>query len=155
MNKRQNERNVMKPTDAAGFSLVEVMIALLIFSFGIMALWSLQYSSTIENANSRRVSEANIWATHLMERYMAIPWDATDPRWPLLADTAGVDVPMGPVDPNIGAQTAAPYTFTVRVADDAAPPTMKTITIAVNSMALASRANQQNYAITALKVRSW
>jgi type IV pilus assembly protein PilV len=56
------------------FSLIEVLIALSIFSIGILAVVSLQISSMDLNTSSRRLTDATAMASERMERLLALPY---------------------------------------------------------------------------------
>jgi prepilin-type N-terminal cleavage/methylation domain-containing protein len=58
-----------------GFTLVEVMIALGILSFGVLAVASMQSSALLGTSRSNSVTIATNIATDRMERLMAIPYD--------------------------------------------------------------------------------
>lgn len=64
-----------------GFSLVEIMIALVIFSLGILAVGAMQITSVYGNTKSRMVSDAANAATDFMENLLA-----RDYQHPLLID---------------------------------------------------------------------
>jgi len=61
-----------------GFSLIEVLIALAIFSIGILAVTSLQVSASLQNRNSSEITEASAIAFNQMEELMLIPYDHND-----------------------------------------------------------------------------
>jgi len=58
-----------------GFTLVEVMIALGILSFGVLAVASMQSSALLGTSRSNSVTIASNIATDRMERLMAISYD--------------------------------------------------------------------------------
>ncbi|MDB9823332.1 prepilin-type N-terminal cleavage/methylation domain-containing protein [Deltaproteobacteria bacterium] len=58
-----------------GFTLVEVMVALGILSFGVLAVASMQTSSLLGTARSNAVTMATTTAMDRMERLMALPFD--------------------------------------------------------------------------------
>jgi len=58
-----------------GFSLIEVLIAISIFSIGMLAVVSLQISSMNLNASSRRLTDATALASETMERLLALPYN--------------------------------------------------------------------------------
>lgn len=60
------------------FSLIEVLIAMAIFSIGILAVVSLQVSSMNLNASSRRLTEAAALASERMERLLVLPYNHDD-----------------------------------------------------------------------------
>lgn len=61
-----------------GFTLIEVLIALAIFSIGILAVGSMQLRSTGGNTNARVLTEASIWCQDRVETLMSYPY--TDPN---------------------------------------------------------------------------
>lgn len=69
-----------KNTAAAfrGFTLIEVMIAVAIFSIGILAIAGLQIKSINSNAAARMQSEATVAAVDCMERLMSLPYEHPD-----------------------------------------------------------------------------
>ena len=64
-----------KPLDNQGFTLLEVVIALAIFSVGIMAVASLQVSSTNGDLRARLATEAATAAHDQAERLLSIDYD--------------------------------------------------------------------------------
>lgn len=67
-----------KMTGNAGFSLIELMIAIAVFSIGILAVASLQVSAISGNAKGRMISEELAIAESQLEFLMAQPY-ATSP----------------------------------------------------------------------------
>lgn len=61
-----------------GFSMVEVLIAIAIFSIGILAVNSLQLSSIGSGSNARRITDATYFAAEQMERLISLPYDHDD-----------------------------------------------------------------------------
>lgn len=57
-----------------GFTLIEVMIAIAIFSIGFLAISSMQITSINENASSRLRTEATALAIRMNERLMMLPY---------------------------------------------------------------------------------
>jgi type IV pilus assembly protein PilV len=70
-------------TDERGYTIIEVMIALAIFSIGILAAWALQNSSTIGNASARNLTVAASCASDRLEQLIQLPYAHAD----LLAGT--------------------------------------------------------------------
>jgi len=58
-----------------GFSLIELLVAMVLFSIGMMAIASLLSTSTGGTNAARRVTEASLMAADLMERLMVLPYD--------------------------------------------------------------------------------
>jgi len=65
-------------TSPAGFTMVEVLIALAVFSIGILAVFAMQISAINQNSAARMQSEATSVAVHTMERLAAAPYDHDD-----------------------------------------------------------------------------
>ena len=60
-----------------GFTLIEVLIAMAIFSIGILGVGTMQLRSTTGNTSARIRTEASIWAQDQVETLMQLPF--TDP----------------------------------------------------------------------------
>jgi type IV pilus assembly protein PilV len=65
-----------KLTRCDGFSIMETLIALSIFTIGILAVATLVLSSIGENASARRITEATALAEDRLEQLMAQSYDA-------------------------------------------------------------------------------
>jgi prepilin-type N-terminal cleavage/methylation domain-containing protein len=61
-----------------GFTLIEVLIALAIFSIGILGVATLQISSVNYNSYARRVTDATTRGVETMETLMILPYDADE-----------------------------------------------------------------------------
>ncbi|MBU0545062.1 MAG: prepilin-type N-terminal cleavage/methylation domain-containing protein [Proteobacteria bacterium] len=61
-----------------GFTLIEILIALAIFSIGILGVASMQILSVNYNGYARRTTEATTIVSELIERTMTLPYDAND-----------------------------------------------------------------------------
>ena len=72
------------PPTQSGFTLLEVIIALSIFTIGILAVASMQISAIKGNAAAGGYTESTIWAGDQIERLMHLPYDHDD-----LQDTDG------------------------------------------------------------------
>ena len=60
---------------AAGFTLMEVMIAMVILSVGILGVFSMQIRAINQNAAARMQTEATALAAQQMELLKAVPFD--------------------------------------------------------------------------------
>lgn len=74
-----------------GFTLIETMIAIVILTIGIFALYALQTASIRYNATANAITGSSTWATDRIEQLLALPYDN-----PLLNDddnngTAGLN----------------------------------------------------------------
>jgi len=57
-----------------GFTLIEVLIAMAIFSIGILGVGTMQLRSTGGNTNARIGTEASVWAQDRVETLMLLPY---------------------------------------------------------------------------------
>ena len=97
-------------TRCDGFSIIETLIALSIFSIGILAVATLVLSAIGENASARRITEATALAEGRLEQLMALPYDTI----------AG------------GNTTAGAYQVDWNVAEDVIVAQTKSITVTVS-----------------------
>lgn len=58
---------------AQGFTLMELMIAMAIFSIGVLSVVSLQISSVNQNTNSRKFNEAAAFAQGRIDTLLSLP----------------------------------------------------------------------------------
>ena len=117
-----------------GFTLLEVIIALCIFSIGLLAVASMQMSAIKGNHFSGTLTEATNWAADQMETLMSLPYDA-DP------DLVAGDHTSPQEDI---------YTIAWNVLDDATTNNTKTITITV---AWTDRGSQRTITLRGIKAR--
>lgn len=61
-----------------GFTLLEVLIAIAIFSLGILAVGAMQMNSTSSNTGARIHTEASTWLVDRIERMTAMSYDDPD-----------------------------------------------------------------------------
>lgn len=67
-----------RPADGKGFTLLETMIALFVFTFGMLALLKLQMVSINSNTAAQAVSESTNLAVSDVEGFNAINWNAPE-----------------------------------------------------------------------------
>jgi prepilin-type N-terminal cleavage/methylation domain-containing protein len=60
--------------DSQGFTLVEIMIAISIFTIGILAIASMQVSAINGNDSANNLTGATTWAQDKIEELLAIPY---------------------------------------------------------------------------------
>ena len=65
-------------TGVRGFTLIEVLIVMTIFSTGILAVAAMQITSTKGNASARRMTEATALAEKQIENLTQLPYDHAD-----------------------------------------------------------------------------
>jgi len=61
-----------------GFTLIEVLIAMAIFSIGILGVGTMQIRSTTGNTSARIRTEASIWAQDRVETLMLLSYGNSD-----------------------------------------------------------------------------
>ena len=61
-----------------GFSLIECMIAMAIFSIGILAVISLQVNVISGNSGARKIGDALVLAEDQIENFMALPYTSAE-----------------------------------------------------------------------------
>ena len=61
-----------------GYTLIEVSIAMAIFSIGFLALASIQIKSITQNASAKVYTEATTMAVESLERLISLPYDHSD-----------------------------------------------------------------------------
>ena len=64
--------------DLKGFTLIEVLIVMAIFSIGILAVATMQMTSTKGNASARRITEETALAENQIENLMQLSYDHAD-----------------------------------------------------------------------------
>ena len=62
------------PGASKGFSLIEILVALVIFSIALLALASFMVSSTKINSFGSHMTEATIFAQDVVEQLRVSPW---------------------------------------------------------------------------------
>lgn len=94
-----NTLKAVRRTDtAAGFTLIEVLMALAIFAIGFLAIASLQATYIGDNAAARQQTDATAMAVQVIEQLRALPFDhdemdpAANPHQPPAGSISGYDV---------------------------------------------------------------
>lgn len=78
MKDRKNNENIFGQVNNRGFTLIEVLISLAIFSIGILAIAGLQINSINGNSSARMQTEATTLAVERLERLISLPYDHAD-----------------------------------------------------------------------------
>jgi len=115
MNCHQAAEKVREKKGSRGFTLIEVLIALGIFSIGIMAVGALQITSTNSNTRARIHTEEYSWVVDQIERLTALSYD-----------DAALDA-----DANPHSVVQGPYTVSWTVVDNAPVTGAKRIAVTV------------------------
>ncbi|MFZ7111340.1 MAG: type IV pilus modification PilV family protein [Desulfatiglandales bacterium] len=115
--------------NSRGFTLLEVLAAISILTFGLLAVASMQVATIRGNAFAIGVTEATTWASDEMEKLMGLPWNDA-----LLQDTDG-DGAGGLMDTGANADqgpvTQRHYTVYWNIADDVPATNTKTLCVVV------------------------
>ena len=118
----KEDRNSKPGGKNGGFTLIEVMVAIAILSFGILAVAMMQTSAMRANYRGYHLTEAITLAQDRLEFLLSRPFDSVD-----LNEGNGIPDPTGP--------TPSGYTIEYDVTDitvgGAAAPNAKLITIDV------------------------
>lgn len=101
-----------------GFTLVEVLIALLLLSISILAVLPLFVHAMRSNASAGEIGSVSAVANQRMELLTQIPFDNLTAGGSLTADSTGY---FDDSDPDVLVRW--------RVTDDATPPTLKTVEV--------------------------
>ena len=120
MNCHKTAQALREETGTRGFTLIEVLIAIAIFSIGILAVGAMQVSSTNNNAGARIQTEEYTWVVDQIERLTGLEYDDPD------LDAGGHSI------------ARSPYTVSWTVAEDL--PVDGTKSIAVTADGSHSRA---------------
>lgn len=82
-----------RPDGNRGYTLIEVLIAMAVFAIGILAIFSMQITSTSSNALARGLTENYTAAMDKTEELLALPYDDAelDPDPMLQPHTAARD----------------------------------------------------------------
>jgi prepilin-type N-terminal cleavage/methylation domain-containing protein len=114
---QKNNENILVRANTQGFTLLEIVIALAIFSIGILAIASIQITSINGNSSARMQTEATTLAVERLERLIALPYDHAD-----------LDESNNPHQ-----ATSGVYTIIWRISEDVPIPFTKTIIVTVSA----------------------
>jgi prepilin-type N-terminal cleavage/methylation domain-containing protein len=71
---RTDKHNKRRTPTEAGFTLLEVIMAIAILTFGLLAVASMQSSAIQGNYTARLQTEGTTWAQDRMEKLLALPY---------------------------------------------------------------------------------
>ncbi|BCS98501.1 hypothetical protein DSLASN_41330 [Desulfoluna limicola] len=66
-----------QPHNSSGFTLIELMVAMIIFSMGLLAMGSLQIQAMRSNRSAQQMTEATTLASDRIEGLMTANWTDT------------------------------------------------------------------------------
>ena len=66
------------PTDMSGFTFVELLVVLAIFTIAVLAIAAMQITSINTNASARMSGEASALAANQLEALMVLPYNHSD-----------------------------------------------------------------------------
>ena len=69
---RRREKGSLCPENHCGFTLIEVLLAMVVLAFGILAVGSMQVMSIRQNAHSNQVTAASVLARDRLEGLLAL-----------------------------------------------------------------------------------
>jgi type IV pilus assembly protein PilV len=114
-----------------GFTLIEVLIAISIFAFGLLSVAAMQISAIQVNSTAGQITTRSTWAQDKLEELMALPY--TDPL--LVDNNSAVGVMTNHTD------TSPPtgYTITWSVDNNNPVSSTKLITVTVTGKGKSTR----------------
>ncbi len=116
----QKSRNKFKSAkNEHGFTLIEVLTAMAIFSIGILGVFAMQTTAANGNSSARRVTNIATVAADHVERLILLPYDHDD------LDGGNH---VGPVAPD--------YSVTWTITDDIPVTGTKTLQVTVQALAI-------------------
>lgn len=117
--------------DESGFTLLEVIVALAIFTIGILALYTAQTATMGYNSGASRMTTAVNWAAQTLESIVGLDYrdlsDQNDDKVAGLAVTSTPGADYSAVSPD------GRYTIVWNVAEDMPMPNVKTVRVYVLS----------------------
>jgi len=126
-----------------GFTLIEVLIAMVIFAIGILGVFALQTGSIRGNTSARGVTDIALIATDRLEMLRSLPYD--DPAlaagvYVLNQATDRVDNNYnGEIDEDVPADETGPLTIQYTVTTDWPIERTKTVTVTVTHVGASVR----------------
>jgi prepilin-type N-terminal cleavage/methylation domain-containing protein len=133
----------------AGFTLIEMMFAMVIMAAGLLAMLAVQVQALQQGRYGRHTTEARQIGRDQMERFMRLPWG--DPAVQPMAWTAPTPVTMT-VQNDTGAVAQQTFNLSWRIQAAAFEPNARTIDIDVTWVENDVGANfPRRYVLSSLK----
>ena len=117
--------------DNAGFSIVEVMIGIAVFSVGVLAILSMQISGVKGNSIARHYTEASTIGVDKIEALMALPYTHADLQDIRSDGVAGLFNATGGSADHSENDPSGQYTIFWNVADEDIIEHSKTVSVIV------------------------
>ena len=106
---KQATHKIKTKRDNRGFTLIEVLIAMAIFSIGILAIGSMQVTSINSNARARMHTEGYTWVGNRIEGLTTLSYDDDDltagDHGPVAEGTYAISWTVQDDTPVVGAKT--------------------------------------------------
>jgi type IV pilus assembly protein PilV len=87
---RFKNRGLAPSNVSKGFSLIEILIALVILSISLLALAALMVTTTQNNSFGGHMTEAATFAQDMLERLRASPWENVGPGADQVTGSTGI-----------------------------------------------------------------
>jgi len=119
---------------AQGFSIIEVLITIVIFSIGFLAMNSLQIASVNSNSSSQRLSTLSSWTADRIEQLLGMDYDTELVESGVADGAAGLDDVGAGVADGFDTSPDGAIELSWNIADDEPMAGTKTIRIIVRKV---------------------
>jgi type IV pilus assembly protein PilV len=129
-----------------GFTLIEVLIAISIFAFGLLAVATMQLSAIRVNSTAGQITTRITWAQDKIEELMALPY--SDPWLEDLGDPPSGTDTAGNAHQETISEGSVNYTILWTVTDDTLITGTKLITVTVTGRGKTTRVSYVKPSLT-------
>jgi type IV pilus assembly protein PilV len=129
-----------------GFTLIEVLIAISIFAFGLLAVATMQLSAIRVNSTAGQITTRITWAQDKIEELMALPY--SDPLLEDLGDPPSGTDSAGNLHQETISEGSVNYTILWTVTDDTLITGTKLITVTVTGRGKTTRVSYVKPSLT-------